>query len=98
MAKKLIPASKSCEEIRRLIGAFEHNQHVGTVYDPHDTHALYGTQAFEADDYAKRLKELGSVSSVRIRLSSRSSASLCLLSLMSWLQCEAIIGALVAFS
>ena len=59
---KVIPTTKSCNEICRLITGSDCNQYrkyVQTTYDPTSTHALYGVYREEMEQYKDKIKSIG---------------------------------------
>ena len=59
---KVIPTTKTCNEICRLITGKDCNQYrkyVQTTYDPTSTHALYGVLKSEVDYYKDKIKSIG---------------------------------------
>ena len=59
---RVIPTTKSCNEICRLITGSDCNcyrKYVQTTYDPTSTHALYGVLSDEVDRYKDKIKSIG---------------------------------------
>lgn len=57
---KFTPTTKSCSEILKLIdGDYYTKKYVQLVYDPYDTHALYGVHVDEVDKFKERIKSIG---------------------------------------
>ena len=59
---KVIPTTKSCNEICRMITGSDCNsyrKYVQTTFDPVSTHALYGVLKGEVDYYKEKIKSIG---------------------------------------
>ena len=60
---KVIPTTKSCSEICRLLtgseGSAYYGKYVNTTFDPKSTHALYGVREDEVDFYKAKIKSIG---------------------------------------